>query len=230
MVIRWIVFFSVIAFAPQAYGGEGPELKTQKDKVSYSIGLDIGNNLKRQSIELNSEALSAGIKDALSGADHRLSDEEILQVLDDYQKERKASAEKRAKETGEKNKKDGEIFLAKNKEKDGVITLPSGLQYKVVTAGTGKIPKSSDSVTTHYRGTLIDGTEFDSSYAREEPASFRVDRVISGWTEALQLMKVGSKWEIYIPSELAYGPRGTGQIIGPNSALIFEIELLTIKE
>jgi len=129
----------------------------------------------------------------------------------------------------DKNQKEGEVFLAENKKKKGVITLPSGLQYQVIKEGTGKIPKATDTVTTHYRGTLIDGTEFDSSYKRGEPASFPVNGVIKGWTEALQLMKVGSKWQLFIPSNLAYGPQGAGQAIGPNATLIFEIELLSIK-
>jgi FKBP-type peptidyl-prolyl cis-trans isomerase FklB len=133
------------------------------------------------------------------------------------------------KQHADKNQKEGEVFLAENKKKKGVVTLPSGLQYRVITAGTGKIPKVTDTVTTHYRGTLIDGTEFDSSYKRGEPASFPVNGVVKGWTEALQLMKVGSKWQLFIPSNLAYGPQGAGQVIGPNATLIFEIELLSIK-
>jgi FKBP-type peptidyl-prolyl cis-trans isomerase FklB len=134
-----------------------------------------------------------------------------------------------AQQLADKNQKEGEVFLAENKKKKGVVTLPSGLQYHVITAGTGKIPKATDTVTTHYRGTLIDGTEFDSSYKRGEPASFPVNGVIKGWTEALQLMKVGSKWQLFIPSNLAYGPQGAGQVIGPSATLIFEIELLSIK-
>jgi FKBP-type peptidyl-prolyl cis-trans isomerase FklB len=147
-----------------------------------------------------------------------------------FQKEMMAKQQELAKRLGEKNKKEGEAFLSENRKKEGIKALPSGLQYKVVKAGTGKKPKSTDTVTTHYRGTLIDGTEFDSSYRRGQPASFPVSGVIAGWTEALQLMEEGAKWQLFIPPNLAYGERGAGSQIGPNATLIFEIELISIQE
>ena len=198
-------------------------LKDQKDKVSYSIGLNIGNTLKQQSLDLNPETLTAGIRDVLSGAKPLLTEEEVKQTLMAFQQEMLKQTQVKA----ETNKKAGDTFLAENKKKPGVETLPSGLQYKVIKVGKGKKPKSTDSVTTHYRGTLIDGTEFDSSYKSNEPASFPLTDVISGWTEALQLMPVGSKWQLFIPSNLAYGEGGRGPI-PPNSALVFDLELLSI--
>ena len=204
-------------------------LKTQKDKVSYSIGLDFGKNMKRQSIELNLDQLLRGIKDGVSGATQAMTDTEIQECMTAFQKEMMTKMADKAKVDGEKNLKEGEAFLAANKKKPGVVTLPSGLQYKILKEGTGKSPKATDTVTTHYRGTLINGKEFDSSYKRGEPATFPLNRVIPGWTEALQHMKIGSKWEIYVPSKLGYGENGAGQDIGPNATLIFEVELLGIK-
>ncbi len=230
MLIPWIVVFSLGLAASQANAQDTPSLKTQQDKVSYSIGRNIGENLKRQSVDVNQDALAAGIKDALSEGQPLLSDEEVRKVLSEFQQEMRVKAETSMNELGEKNKKEGEAFLSANKKNEGVITLPSGLQYKVITEGTGKSPQASDTVTTHYRGTLIDGTEFDSSHKRGEPATFPVGGVIAGWTEALQLMKVGSKWQLFIPSDIAYGARGAGQMIGPHASLIFEVELLSIKE
>jgi FKBP-type peptidyl-prolyl cis-trans isomerase FklB len=208
--------------------GKGP-LKTQKDKVSYSIGLDFGKNMKRQSIELNLDQLLRGIKDGVSGVTPAMTDAEVQECMTTFQKEMMTKMADKAKVEGEKNKKEGEAFLAANKKKPGVVTLPSGLQYKILKDGTGKSPKATDTVTTHYRGTLIDGKEFDSSYKRGEPATFPLNRVIPGWTEALQHMKIGSKWEIYVPSNLGYGESGTGPDIGPNATLIFEVELLGVK-
>ena len=215
-----------------------PALKDQKDKVSYAIGLDIGRNLKRQGVEVTAEALSAGVRDAMTGGKPALSDDEAKEVLNAYRTELMAKQQSMAKEQGEKSKKEGEAFLADNQKKEGVKThtvkLPNGtnavLQYKVLTAGTGPKPSTNDTVATHYRGTLIDGTEFDSSYKRGEPATFPVTGVIKGWTEALLLMPVGSKWQLFIPSELAYGERGNGRVIPPNSTLLFDIELVSIQD
>jgi len=215
-----------------------PALKDQKDKVSYSIGMDIGRNIKRQNLELNVDALSAGIRDAISGGKTALTDDEAREVMNAYRTEMQSKQQSMAKEQGDKNKKEGETFLAENQKKEGVKThtvkLPSGtnavLQYKVLTAGTGPKPSTNDTVITHYRGTLIDGTEFDSSYKRGEPATFPVTGVIKGWTEALLQMPVGSKWQLFIPSELAYGERGAGRQIGPNATLIFDIELVGIQD
>ena len=205
------------------------ELKDQKDKLSYSIGMDIGRNFKRQSIEVNPDILSAGIKAVLQDQKPLLTEEEARQVITTFQTEMRSKQMEKQKEQGEKNKKEGEAFLAENKKKEGVKVTPSGLQYKVITMGTGPKPTTNDTVTTHYRGTLVDGTEFDSSYKRGEPASFPVTGVIKGWTEALLMMPVGSKWQLVIPPDIAYGPSGRPGI-PPNSTLLFDIELLEIQK
>ena len=218
-----------VFFAGQAFAEEQPVLKDQKDKVSYSIGTDIANNLKKQSIDVDPDLLARGIKDAYSGSKPLLTEKEVHDTLTAFQKEMMAKMQEKQKKMGDKNKLDGEAFLAENKKKEGVKALPSGLQYKVITEGTGKSPKATDTVTVNYKGTLIDGTEFDSSYRRGQPVSFPVNGVIAGWTEALQLMKEGSKWQLFIPSNLAYGEKGAGNTIGPNAVLIFEVELISIK-
>jgi FKBP-type peptidyl-prolyl cis-trans isomerase FklB len=230
MLFRLMVILGLGLMADSACGADTPDLKTQKDKVSYSIGLDIGEKFKKQSIDIDPDFLARGIKDGLSDAKPLMTEEEIKTVMTAFEQELQSKALAHMKEISDKNMKEGSAFLAENKKKEGVVTLPSGLQYKVIKAGTGKKPSATDSVTTQYRGTLVDGTEFDSSYKRGQPATFPVTGVIPGWTEALQLMPVGSKWELYIPSNLAYGSRGAGQTIGPNAALIFEIELLSIQE
>ncbi len=204
-------------------------LKTLKEKGSYAIGMTIGTQLKRDSLDPDLAALMKGIKDALAGGKTLITQAEGREAMAAFQKETEAKRTDRAKDIGEKNKKEGEAFLAENKKKEGVKTLPSGLQYKVIKPGSGKSPKATDTVVTHYRGTLIDGTEFDSSYGRGEPATFQVGRVIPGWTEALQLMQVGAKWQLFIPGKLAYGERGSGPDIGPNATLIFDVELVAIK-
>jgi len=209
---------------------EDAVLKNEKDRLSYAIGMDIGNGLQRQNIDLNPEIVAQGIWDSLSGGKTLLTEQEYRDTMTAFKEEMSKKQMAQMQEFSEKNKKDGENFLAENKTKDGVTTLPSGLQYKVIQAGTGKTPKASDTVTVNYKGTLIDGTEFDSSYRRGQPASFPVKGVIPGWTEALQLMKEGAKWELYIPSNLAYGERGAGRNIAPNSTLIFEVELISVKE
>jgi len=230
MKLRWIVVVVMILFVCQASAAEEMTLKSEKDKVSYIIGREIGNNLKSQTIDVDPEILARGIKDAFSGAKPIMTEEEMREVMTAFQKEVMAKRQELAKQLGEKNKKEGESFLAQNKTKEGVKTLPSGLQYKVIKAGTGKKPKATDTVTTQYRGTLTDGTEFDSSYSRGQPATFPVNGVIPGWTEALQLMEEGAKWQVFVPSNLAYGERGAGPKIGPNATLIFEIELISVQE
>jgi FKBP-type peptidyl-prolyl cis-trans isomerase FklB len=225
----WIGLFCVALATTHVSAQKKSALKTPKDKVSYIIGTDIGKNLKKQSMDINPEILYRGIKDAFSGSKLLLSDEEIQAVMTEFQQKMMAKQAEKMSKLGEVNKKEGEAFLETNKKKDSVVTLPSGLQYKTVVEGTGKIPTLNDTVTTHYRGTLIDGTEFDNSYKRGEPATFPVKGVIAGWTEALQRMKVGSKWRLFIPSTLAYGERGAGQVIGPNATLIFDIELISVK-
>ncbi len=220
------MFVTVIGVLLLASQIVAQDLKTQKEKLSYIIGLDIGRNLKSQSVDVDQSALSKGIKDALSGGKPSLTDEEIRETMTAFQKEMIAKRQALA----EKNKKEGEAFLAENKKKKGVTTLPSGLQYKVITPGKGKKPKPTDTVTVQYRGTLIDGTEFDSSYRRGQPATFPVNGVIPGWTEALTLMQEGAKWQIFVPSNLAYGEKGSGAQIGPNATLIFEVELISVQE
>jgi len=230
MKLQLIAVLSVLVLVTQVNAKENLVLKNQKDKVSYVIGMDIGTNLKKQSIDVDPDILAKGIKDGFSGGKSLLSEQEVREIMAAFQKEMMAKQEELNKKLGEKNKKEGEGFLAENKKKEGVKTLPSGLQYKVIKAGTGKKPKLTDTVTTHYRGTLIDGTEFDSSYRRGQPATFPINGVIPGWTEALQLMQEGAKWQLFVPPNLAYGERGAGRQIGPNATLIFEVELISIQE
>jgi len=203
--------------------------KTQKEKLSYSIGVNIGKNMKMQGIEIDQGFLTQGLKDGLNNAKTAMSDKDMETTMNTFQQEMMTKMQTKQKVEGAKNKNEGEAFLAANKKKDGVVTLPSGLQYKILKAGNGPKPTASQTVSCQYRGTLIDGTEFDSSYKYGKPAEFPVGQVIKGWVEALQLMPVGSKWQLFIPSDLAYGPNGQGQVIGPNAVLIFDIELLSIK-
>jgi FKBP-type peptidyl-prolyl cis-trans isomerase FklB len=204
-------------------------LTTQKEKLSYAIGMNIGKNLHRDGVDIDMNLLSQGLKDGLAGGQMRMTDQEAQAAVVELQNGLRKKQEEKMTQSAETNKKDGDAFLAANKTKPGVVTLPSGLQYKILTAGTGPKPTATDSVVCNYRGTLIDGTEFDSSYKRGQPATFPVNGVIKGWTEALQLMPVGSKWQLFVPPDLAYGARGAGNDIGPNSTLIFEVELQSIK-
>lgn len=203
--------------------------KTQKEKVSYSIGLDIGRNMKRQTLDLDISLFTRGVQDGIGDAKPQMTDQEIQEVMATFQKEVMARMEENSRKLGEKNKKEGEAFLAENKKKPGVKTLPSGLQYKVLTEGAGKSPKATDSLVAHYRGTLLDGKEFDSSYKRGEPMTFVLNQMIPGWIEGLQLMKEGAKWQLFIPSTLGWGDRGAGQDIGPNATVMFEVELIKVK-
>lgn len=225
----WMAVLAVLVIAGSVVGEEPVSLKSQKDKISYIIGLDIGNNLKRQSADLDLDILLRGMKDALSGNKPLLSETEVREVTTAFRQEMAEKQAEATKKLAEKNKKEGETFLEENKKKEGVKTLPSGLQYKVITEGSGRSPKESDTVTVNYRGTFVDGAEFDSSYKRGEPATFPVKGVIAGWVEALPLMKEGAKWQLFIPSALAYGETGAGNAIGPNATLIFEVELISIK-
>jgi len=229
MRVLMAVVVCAVLMASQVFAEDVPVLKNQKEKVSYSIGMDIANNLKKQSIDVDPDLLAKGIKDAFAGTKPLLTEKEVHDTLTAFQKEMMAKMQEKQKKIGEKNKIDGEAFLAENKKKEGVKTLPSGLQYSIIKEGAGKMPKATDTVTVNYKGTLIDGTEFDSSYRRGQPVSFPVNGVIAGWTEALQLMKEGSKWQLFIPSSLAYGEKGAGNTIGPNAVLIFEVELISIK-
>jgi len=203
-------------------------LKTQKEKASYAIGLNIGKNLHKDSLEVDPNIFQRGFKDGMAGGKALLTDDEIKTVLTAVQADLNKKQGEKMQQQGEANKKAGDAFLAANKTKEGVVTLPSGLQYKILKAGTGPKPTASDSVVCNYKGTFLDNAEFDSSYKRGEPAKFPVNGVIKGWTEALQLMPVGSKWELFVPSDLAYGPNGRPEI-GPNSTLLFEVELLSIE-
>jgi FKBP-type peptidyl-prolyl cis-trans isomerase FklB len=226
-----VTILALVLLPLSVHAGNGTiELKTQKDKVSYAIGMSIGHNFVRQKIDVDPDIVARGAKDAMSGGNLMMTEEESKTVLTEFQKGLMEAQEKEMKTASEKNAKEGTAFLTENGKKKGVVTLKSGLQYKIVTPGKGKMPKKGDSVTVNYRGTLIDGTEFDSSYKRGEPATFPVDEVIAGWTEALQLMKEGSKWQLFIPSNLAYGERGAGQSIGPSTTLIFDVELISIAK
>ena len=199
--------------------------KTKKEKVSYSIGISIGRNFKNQGVEIDQAAFTQGVKDALKGSKTALTEMDMENTMSAFQEEMMAKVEAQNKVKLD----EGKAFLEANKNKEGVITLPSGLQYKVIKSGDGPKPTKDQTVSCHYRGTLLDGTEFDSSYKRGQPTEFPVGGVIKGWTEALQLMPVGSKWQLFIPSDLAYGPNGAGGMIGPNATLIFEVELISIK-
>src|ERR1700731_40499 len=216
--------------APAAKSPAPPALTTQKDKFSYALGMNLGTSLRKQSVPVDPNILARGLKDSLAGGKTALTEDQAQATLMEVQTEMRKKQQEQMRVAGEASKKEGAASLAANKSKDGVITLPSGLQYKILTQGTGPNPTPSDSVVCNYRGTLLNGTEFDSSYKRGEPATFPVSGVIKGWTEALQLMPVGSKWQLFIPSELAYGERGAGGQIGPNATLIFEVELLSIGE
>jgi FKBP-type peptidyl-prolyl cis-trans isomerase len=231
---------AVLTMATIAYGAPGDNppatkagaqtnLKTPRDKRSYTVGANIGRGIKAQGADLDPAKIAAGIADAMKGGDLQLTDEEMQKVMEEFQAELQGAMADRAKGMAEKNKKTGEAFLAANKKKPGVVTTKSGLQYQVLKQGKGDRPKGDDTVVAHYAGTLLDGTEFDSSIKRGEPSSFPLNGVIRGWTEALQLMPVGSKWKLFIPSDLAYGPEGRPGI-EPNATLVFEVELISIGQ
>ena len=203
-------------------------LKTPKDKASYAIGMNIGKSIHEDSVDVDLSILMRGIKDSMKDGKTLLTDDEAKAALTALQAEMRKKQEEKMLVQAESNKKAGEAFLADNKTKDGVVTLPSGLQYKILREGTGPKPATTDTVVCNYKGTLLDNTEFDSSYKRGQPATFPVSGVIKGWTEALQLMSVGSKWELFIPSDLAYGVPGRPGI-GPNATLVFEVELMSIQ-
>ncbi|GDX64648.1 MAG: FKBP-type peptidyl-prolyl cis-trans isomerase [Ignavibacteria bacterium] len=223
-----IGLFSVQACSQSSDKGAPMELKTQKDKASYSIGVSIGKNLKDQKVDITTDILVKGLLDAYTGAKTQLTEKEMGDVLTQFQQEIMAKAQEEAAKKGGENKTKGEKFLADNKNKPGVKSTPSGLQYSVITEGTGPKPTASSTVKVHYTGKLIDGTTFDSSVDRGEPVEFPLNGVIKGWTEGVQLMSKGSKYKFYIPAELAYGERGAGNAIGPNETLVFEVELLDI--
>jgi FKBP-type peptidyl-prolyl cis-trans isomerase FklB len=225
-----VLGFGLLLTANIAFAAGGPVEMTPKDKASYAIGMDMARSLKRNGVEVNADVLGKAIKDVLVDNKVQLTDDEAKVILAGLQKEMQGKQQEKMKMLGEENQKDGAAFLVENKKRDGVKALRSGLQYKVITEGTGKSPSATDTVTVQYKGSLIDGTEFDSSYKRGQPATFALNGVIKGWIEALQLMKEGSKWQIFLPSNLAYGETGTvGGPIGPNAALVFEVELVAVK-
>jgi FKBP-type peptidyl-prolyl cis-trans isomerase FklB len=204
-------------------------LTTQKQKFSYALGMNLGTGMHEQSVEVDPDIVARGMKDAIGGAKPLLTEDEARQVMTEVRTQVQKAQQAKMQQEADTNKKEGEAFLAANKNKPGVVALPSGLQYKIITTGTGPKPTASDTVVCNYRGTLVDGKEFDSSYKRGQPVTFPVSGVIKGWTEALQLMPVGSKWQLFIPSDLAYGERSPSPDLGPDSTLIFEVELLSIQ-
>ncbi len=229
MTIRWVMLLASGLMVTAGAAQDNTVLKDQKEKLSYALGMDLGIQLRRQSIEVDPDIFFRALKDGLSGGKTLMTEADARAAITALQTEMLKKQAEAMKAAGEKNRKEGEAFLAENKTKEGVITLPSGLQYKILKEGTGKKPSAEDTVVCNYRGTLVDGTEFDSSYKRNQPAEFAVKGVIKGWTEALQLMSEGSKWQLFIPSDLAYGPAGRGNVIGPNATLVFEVELVSIK-
>lgn len=230
LAVALFLSFHATGFAEELPNGKSPELKSDKDHVSYGIGLRIGNQLKSDWLLIDPQVLAQGIKDALAGKKPPVDDKQFESAMKNFQKEMGQKRDVAMAAAAEKNKRDGEAFLAVNKKKKGVTTLASGLQYEVIKSGKGASPKMTDTVKTHYHGTLLDGTVFDSSVERNMPATFGVGQVIAGWTEALQLMKVGDKWRLFVPSNLAYAARGAGDDIGPHATLIFEVELLEIQD
>jgi FKBP-type peptidyl-prolyl cis-trans isomerase FklB len=229
MRAQFIGSLIVFVLAGSLHAAEEVTLKTPKEKISYIIGVQIGTQFKGDAIDVDPNLVGRGIQDAIAGNKLLLGDQEFRDTMNAFQKEQTAKQTVEKKKQGEKNKKEGDAFLAENKKKAGVKTTPSGLQYKVLKEGTGRKPKATDTVTTNYKGTLIDGKEFDSSYRRGEPATIQLGGVIPGWSEALQLMKEGSKWQLFIPPQLAYAEQGAGNQIGPNATLIFEVELISVK-
>jgi FKBP-type peptidyl-prolyl cis-trans isomerase FklB len=230
MRLEHIVVVCMVLATSYAFSAENLELKKEKDKLSYTLGVNAGMNIKRNALDVDLNIFVQGMKDALTGSKLRLTDDEMKAVITIVQKDIQTRQQQQMNVQGEKNKKEGEAFLRQNKNKKGVKVLPSGLQYSVITEGKGRKPTASDAVTVNYKGMLIDGTEFDSSYKRGQPATFAVNGVIKGWTEALQLMQEGSKWKLFIPADLAYGDRGTpGGPIGPNAVLIFQVDLIAIE-
>lgn len=216
--------------AGDGHAEEPQQLKTQKERVSYGIGVDMVRNLKKQGIEADLDLVIKGMRDGSSGVKLMMTDAEMKKNLADYQRDLTGRQAQLKQATAEKNKRDGAAYLAANKSKKGVVSLPSGLQYKVIKAGSGKKPTESDSVTCRYRGTLLDGTEFDNSESLGYPVTFNVkDSVIAGWSEALKLMPAGSKWQVFVPPQLGYGEKGAGRDIGPNATLIYEIEIIAVN-
>lgn len=229
MALKWAVVLGIVFLSTQGFSEESLVFKTERDKVNYAIGVNIIGNIKQQGIDIDLDLVMRGMKDAYSGVELLLSGEDIRKGIDQYQVAVRQKRAQTMSKTADDNEREGEEFLTANGKKEGIVTLPSGLQYKIIKTGDGNKPTDDDMVECHYRGILINGKEFDSSYLTGKPASFKVSGVIPGWREALKLMPVGSKWQIFVPSRLAYGERGKVGSIGPNMTLIFNVELLAIK-
>jgi FKBP-type peptidyl-prolyl cis-trans isomerase FklB len=231
MKFKWIAVLGVLFFASPVIAEENLTLKDQKDRLSYSYGVDTGTKLKNLPVSVDLDLFIKGVKDRLSGAKLLMTEKEISETLMGLQKETTAKSEEEKKALAQKNKKEGETFLAENKKKEGVVTLPSGLQYKVLKEGAGKTPTDTNGVIVNFRGTLVDGTVFeDTNKSFGQPVSFAVKGVFPGWAEALKLMKEGAKWQLFIPPDLGFGERGAGTLIGPNATLIIEVELISVQE
>ncbi len=231
MRFKWVPVLVVLFFASPVGAEQNLILKDQKDRISYSYGVDTATKLKNLPVRVDLDLFIKGVKDGLSGGKLVMTEKEISETLMGLQKETTAKAEEEKKPLAQKNKKEGEAFLAENKKKEGVITLPSGLQYKVLKEGTGKTPTDTNWVRVNFHGTLIDGTVFeDTNKSFGQPVSFAVKGMFPGWAEGLKLMKEGAKWQLFIPSDLAFGERGAGTLIGPNATLIIEVELISVQE
>jgi len=227
--MRWMWTLALVVSPALAGAQESPALTTEKDRLSYAMGMDLGKQLKMRSVEIDPAVFARGLKDALAGGNMLLTEEEAKAVITELQKAMMVKQAEAARLAGEKNKAEGEAFLAANKAKEGVVTLPSGLQYKILTTGAGRKPTLEDTVVCKYRLSLVGGKEVDSSGRRGQPFTIPVKSAIKGWSEVLQLMPVGSKWEVFVPPNLGYGEHGGGADIGPNATLVFEIELVAIK-
>ncbi len=230
--MKWMAGAVIVAMSAPLFAADAtaPALATTEDKVSYSIGSDLGKNLKRQGIGINPSVFARGMEDGMKGGTLLMTDEEMKKVLSDFEKEMMNKRASEMNKQAEDNKTKGEAFLKENKSKPGVVSLPSGLQYKIVKTGTGVKPTKEDTVTVEYTGRLLNGDVFDSTEKAGKPVSFKLTQVIPGWTEALQLMPAGSTWEVYIPSKLAYGARSVGGAIGPNETLVFNVHLIDVKK
>ena len=229
MRITGFALIAILLLQGSSFGTAKVEIRDEMDRISYSVGYQMGRDFKMQKIEIRPEIFLKGIQDALDSSPPLINYEEMREILVNLKTRVVAIQKQQAEEKAEQTLKEGQAFLKENGKKDGIDTLPSGLQYEILTEGEGNSPKATDTVTVHYHGTLIDGTEFDSSYSRNKPSTFALDRVIQGWTEGLQLMKPGAKYRFFIPSDLAYGNRGAGSMIGPNSTLVFEVQLLSVQ-
>ena len=229
MKLKWMAVAGVVFLAAQVRAQQAPAPRTEKERMSYGIGVDVARNFQRLGLDLDLDVMINAMRDVYSGGKLLMSEEDLRAAKSVYQVEMREKQVVAVTRAAEENKQAGIAFLAENKGKEGVVALPSGLQYKILKAGDGKTPTASDTVECNYRGTLLDGTEFDSSYSRGQPAKLMIGAIISGWREALKLMPVGSKWQLFVPPELAYGERGNGRGAAPNATLIYEMELLAIR-